>query len=132
MAEEVQKTKEELMEFLKSSTLKRMGTTKKKDGIAARNIEKVGKLNKEINEEIKRAVIGTSIGNKIEELKAEVAIDSSSEKVRQLKAEIKEQIIGVMNAEKLQEKVKNLRTELGSSREVDVDGKTGLNHNGRL
>lgn len=52
--------------------------------------------------------------------------------MRQLKAEIKEQIIGAMNAEKLQEKVENLRTELGSSREVNVDGKTSLNHNGRL
>lgn len=132
MAEEVQKTKEELMEFLKSSNLKIVGTTKKKGGIAAANMEKIGKLNKEINEEIKRAVNGTSISNKIEELKVEVAIDSSSEKVKQLKAEIKEQIIAAMNAEKLQEKVENLRTELGSSREVDVDGKTSLNHNGRL
>lgn len=80
MAEEVQKTKEEPMEFLKSSNLKIVGTTKKKDGIAAPNIEKIGKLNKEINEDIKRAVNETSIGNKIEELKAEVAIDSSFKK----------------------------------------------------
>lgn len=131
IAKEVQKTKEELMEFLKSSNLKIVGTTKKKHGIAAPDLEKMGKLNKEINEEIKRAVNGTSIDDKIKELKAEASIDSSSEKVKQLKAEIKEQIIASMNAEQLQEKVENLRTELVSSKEVVTDGKTSVDHNGR-
>ncbi|KAL8114199.1 hypothetical protein AgCh_021164 [Apium graveolens] len=132
MAEEVQKNKEEVMEFLKTSNLKIVGTAKKKDGIAAANMEKIVKLNKEISEEIKGAVNGTGIGKKIEELKAEVAIDSSSEKVKQLKAEIKEQIRAAMNAKKLQEKVENLRTELRSHKEVDIDGKTSVNHNGRV
>lgn len=132
LAEEVQKTKKELEEFLKSANLEIVGTTKRKGGTAAPALEeKMEILNKEISEEIKRAVNGANLGEKIEELKVEVAIDSSSQKVKKLQSEIKEGILAAMNATPLKENIENLKVELGSSTEVVTEGKASADHNGR-
>lgn len=132
LAEEVQKTKKELEEFLKSANLEVVGTTKRKGGTAAPDLEEKMKiLNKEISEEIKRAVNGANLGEKIEELKVEVAIDSSSQKVKKLEAEIKEGILAAMNVTPLKEKIENLKVELGSSTELVTEGKVSTDHNGR-
>lgn len=129
LMEEVQKTKKDLQEFLKSAGLEIVGITKRRSGTEASNLEK---LNKEIKEEIIKTVNGTELCEKIEELKVEVAIDSSSDKVKKLKAEIKEGILAALSTTPLKEKSENLNAELRSSEEVVVtEGKASSDHNGR-
>ncbi|XP_059651439.1 acetyl-coenzyme A carboxylase carboxyl transferase subunit alpha, chloroplastic-like [Cornus florida] len=132
LAKEVERTKKELEEVLKSANLEIVGVTKRKVGSLPPGLEeKMVKPNIEISKEIERAINVAGLGGKIEELKAEVAIGSSSDVLKKLESEIKEGIIAAMDVTALKEKVENLEAELASSAKSVTESKVSAD-NGRL
>lgn len=77
--------------------------------------EKITKVNKEIAEEIERVINVAGLGDKVEELKSEIARGSSSEKVEKMQAEIRKEILAALDAMTCKEKLENLRVELAST-----------------
>ncbi|KAE8723308.1 Detected protein of confused Function [Hibiscus syriacus] len=123
--------KKELIEVLKSANLEIVGVAKRKVAHAAPELqEKIVSVQKEIVGEIERVVDLVGLHGKIEELKAEMAKDSSSPKVEQLQTEIKDGICAALDDTELKQKVENLRREFASSSEVEIDDKVTA-ENGR-
>ncbi|KAA3462214.1 acetyl-coenzyme A carboxylase carboxyl transferase subunit alpha, chloroplastic-like [Gossypium australe] len=122
------KAKKELIEVLKSANLEIVGVAKRK--AAAELQEKIVNVKKEIDGEIERVIDVARLHGKIEELKAEMAIDSSSPKVEKLQAEIKEEIRTALDDTALKQKVENLRREFATSSEEVIDDKV-IAENGR-
>lgn len=133
LSEELERAKKELEEVLRSANLEVVGMVKKKNITTPPELkEKIVHLNKDITEEIEKAVNEKEgIGGKIEELKVEMAKDSTSEKVKKLEAEIKEGIAVALNVTPLKEKVENLRVEMSSFRKEVVEDNDVVD-NGRL
>ncbi|GMI99035.1 acetyl Co-enzyme a carboxylase carboxyltransferase alpha subunit [Hibiscus trionum] len=128
---EAVKAKKELIEVLKSANLEIVGVVKRKVANAAPELqEKIVSVKKEIDGEIERVINVAGLHGKIEELKAEMAKDSSSPKVEQLQTEIKEGIRASLDDTALKHKVENLRREFASSLEADIDDKVTA-ENGR-
>lgn len=124
LALEVQESKEELEEVLRSANLKIVGTTKREG--SKLNIqepemrEEVKKINRDIKEEIKNVIEEKGLQWKIDELREEAVKDSKSEKVKKLEAEIKEVIASALSDSPLKERLESLRHEAGSSNTRDV------------
>ncbi|KAK5776059.1 hypothetical protein PVK06_044017 [Gossypium arboreum] len=118
---EAVKAKKELIEVLKSANLEIVGVAKRK--AAAELQEKIVNVKKEIDGEIERVIDVAGLHGKIEELKAEMVIDSSSPKVEKLQAEIKEEIRTALDDTALKQKVENLRREFATSSEEVIDEK---------
>lgn len=125
---EAVKAKKELIEVLKSTNLEIVGVAKRK--AAAELQEKIINVKKEIDREIERVIDVAGLHGKIEELKAEMAIDSSSPKVEKLQAEIKEEIRTNLDDAALKQKVENLRREFATSSEEAINDKV-IAENGR-
>ncbi|KAE8657690.1 putative dead box ATP-dependent RNA helicase [Hibiscus syriacus] len=118
------KAMKELIEVLKSANLEIVGVAKRKVADAApEQQEKILSVKKEIDGEIERVVDVAGLHGKIEELKVEMAKDSSSPKVELLQTEIKEGIRAALDDTALKQKTENLRREFASSLEVYIDDK---------
>ncbi|KAL4367775.1 hypothetical protein GQ457_05G000530 [Hibiscus cannabinus] len=125
------KAKKELIEVLKSANLEIVGVAKRNVADAAPELqEKIVSVKKEIDGEIERVIDVAGLHGKIEELKAEMAKDSSSPKVEQLQTEIREGIRAALDDTALKQKVENLRREFASSLQADIDDKVTA-ENGR-
>ncbi|KMT20612.1 hypothetical protein BVRB_1g005920 isoform A [Beta vulgaris subsp. vulgaris] len=128
IVKEVETARKELVEVLKASNLEIVGTTKRGERSLPPDLnKKLSGLNSEINTEIERAIDEAGLREKIEELKAEIAENSSSEKIKRLKEELKEKIVAAMNVESLKGKADNLRDELVSSPETVLQGSSSSN-----
>lgn len=133
LVEEVERAKKELMEVLKSANLEIVGVTKRKK-VAAPPPElkdKMEYLNKEIHEEIEKAINQAGLNGKIEELKAIRENGLSSKAIEKAELELKEKILATLDSRKLKEKVESLRMEFTSVKEPASEGKRGV-ENGRL
>ncbi|KAG5219142.1 acetyl-coenzyme carboxylase carboxyl transferase [Salix suchowensis] len=131
MAEQTERTKQELVEFLKSVGLEIVGVTKRNVAPPPPSLqEKITKMNKEIAEEIERVINGAGLGDKVEELKSEIARGSSSEKIEKMQEEVKKEILASLDAMAWKEKLENLRVELAST-SGKAEDKVGA-ENGRL
>ncbi|KAJ6722904.1 ACETYL-COENZYME A CARBOXYLASE CARBOXYL TRANSFERASE SUBUNIT ALPHA CHLOROPLASTIC-LIKE [Salix koriyanagi] len=131
MAEQTERTKQELVEFLKSVGLEIVGVTKRNVAPPPPSLqEKITKINKEIAEEIERVINGAGLGDKVEELKSEIARGSSSEKIEKMQEEVKKEILASLDAMAWKEKLENLRVELAST-SGKAEDKVGA-ENGRL
>jgi acetyl-CoA carboxylase carboxyl transferase subunit alpha len=116
LVEQTVRAKQELIEFLKSVGLEIVGVTKRNVGPPPPSLqEKITKVNKEIAEEIERVINVAGLGDKVEELKSEIARGSSSEKVEKMQAEIRKEILAALDAMTCKEKLENLRVELAST-----------------
>jgi acetyl-CoA carboxylase carboxyl transferase subunit alpha len=116
LVEQTVRAKQELIEFLKSVGLEIVGVTKRNVGPPPPSSqEKITKVNKEIAEEIERVINVAGLGDKVEELKSEIARGSSSEKVEKMQAEIRKEILAALDAMTCKEKLENLRVELAST-----------------
>ncbi|XP_011035868.1 PREDICTED: acetyl-coenzyme A carboxylase carboxyl transferase subunit alpha, chloroplastic-like [Populus euphratica] len=116
VVEQTERAKQELIEFLKSVGLEIVGVTKRNVAPPPPSLqEKITKVNKEIAEEIERVINVAGLGDKVEELKSEIARGSSSEKVEKMQAEIKKEILAALEAMACKEKLENLRVELAST-----------------
>ncbi|EXC06855.1 Acetyl-coenzyme A carboxylase carboxyl transferase subunit alpha [Morus notabilis] len=133
LVEEVERAKKELMEVLKSANLEIVGVTKRKKVAAPppELKEKMEYLNKEIHEEIEKAINQAGLNGKIEELKAIRANGLSSKDIEKAELELKEKILATLDSRKLKEKVESLRMEFTSVKETASEGKRGV-ENGRL
>ncbi|KAJ8573226.1 hypothetical protein K7X08_009737 [Anisodus acutangulus] len=109
LVEEVEKTKEELEDVLRSANLEIVGMRKRTKVAAPPEVEaEVAKVNEEI-EEIQRAVSRSGLSERIEELKVEIVKDSNSEKVKELEIDIREGIAAALNVTPVKKKVESLR-----------------------
>lgn len=116
LAEQTERAKQELVEFLKSVGLEIVGVTKRNVAPPPPSLqEKITKVNKEIAEEIERVINVAGLGDKVEELKSEIARGSSSEKIEKMQADIKKEILAALDAMTCKEKFENLRVELAST-----------------
>ncbi|KAJ6872786.1 acetyl-coenzyme A carboxylase carboxyl transferase subunit alpha [Populus alba x Populus x berolinensis] len=116
LAEQTERAKQELIEFLKSVGLEIVGVTKRNVAPPPPSLqEKITKVNKEIAEEIERVINVAGLGDKVEELKSEIARGSSSEKIEKMQAEIRKEILAALDAMTCKEKLENLRVELAST-----------------
>ncbi|CAA2975391.1 acetyl-coenzyme A carboxylase carboxyl transferase subunit alpha, chloroplastic-like isoform X1 [Olea europaea subsp. europaea] len=133
LSEELERAKKELEEVLKSANLEVIGMVKRKNRTTPPELkEKIVHLNRAITEEIEKAVNKREgISGKIEELKVEMAKDSTSEKAKNLESEIKEGIAIALNVTPLKEKVENLRVEMSSFGKEVVEDNVIVD-NGRL
>ncbi|KAJ9171353.1 hypothetical protein P3X46_014736 [Hevea brasiliensis] len=122
LVEEAEKAKKELMKVLKSSGLEIVEVAKRNVATPPPALrEKIERVNKEISEEIERAIDAAGVSNKIEELRSEITEGSSSGKVEKLECEIKEKILSALDAMTLKEKFENLTVELASASETYKD-----------
>ncbi|OMP00440.1 Acetyl-CoA carboxylase, alpha subunit [Corchorus olitorius] len=121
LVEEAVKAKKEFMEALKSANVEIVAIP------PPELEEKIVNVKKEILEEIERTIDATGLRGKIEELKEELAVGSTSSKVQKLETEIKEVILAALNNNaSLKEKVENLRAELSSFQEIATDDEVSL------
>ncbi|KAF9668933.1 hypothetical protein SADUNF_Sadunf14G0055000 [Salix dunnii] len=131
LVEQTERAKQELVEFLKSVGLEIVGVTKRNVAPPPPSLQKkITKVNKEIAEEIERVINGAGLGDKVEELKSEIARGSSSEKIEKMQEEVKKEILASLDAMTWKEKLENLRVELAST-SGKAEDKVGA-ENGRL
>lgn len=109
IAHEVQDVKEKLEDVLRSSNLQVVGT-KKRDNLNPSHAlrEQIVKIDREIKQEIEKAIDEKGLGWKIDELKEEATRDPTSEKAKKLEAEIKEAISDALSDNPLKERLENL------------------------
>ncbi|CAK7348058.1 unnamed protein product [Dovyalis caffra] len=122
LVEQTDRAKQELIDFLKSVGLDIVGVTKRNVAPPPPSLqEKITKVNKEVTEEIGRVINVAGLGDKVEELKSEIARGSPSEKIEKMQADIKKEILAALDTMKWKEKLENLRVELTSISETAED-----------
>lgn len=112
LEKEIEQAKDGIEEVLRSANLEVVGTTKRESMTPRTELsEAILKVNKEIKEEIEKAIQEKGLFWKMDDLKVEAAKDPNSERVMKLGEEIREAVSAALSESPIKEKLEKLKME---------------------
>ncbi|KZV26731.1 acetyl-coenzyme A carboxylase carboxyl transferase subunit alpha, chloroplastic-like [Dorcoceras hygrometricum] len=129
LEKEIEQAKEGIEEVLRSANLEVVGTTKRETMTPRTELsEGILNVNREIKEEIEKAILAKGLFWKMDEWKVEATKDPKSERVMKLGQEIREVVCAALSESPIKEKLEKLKMTSGMEA---MEGANGAD-NGRL